>query len=190
MSNYGRYFEFRNAPTPENRYGRALSPNAVIPIGAPVEMGTDAPNADGRNVYALRTGAQTGRPLPVKHGIAIFEHAYNAYAGFDTELTVPSDFSDIPANSPIQVVHGTNVKVVLRNIDEDTVFLTQRTYDDARTFVAPTDLSSLAVGNFLVPGTGNGTAGYWAEGGDAETAWLQITSVDTVRGEVEAQMLF
>jgi hypothetical protein len=190
MSNYGRYFEFRNSPRPENRYGRALSPNAVIPIGAPVVAGTAAPNADGRSVYALKTGGQTGRPLPVKNGLAIFEHSYNAYAGFDTELTVPSDFSDIPANSPIQVCHGTNIKVVFRNITADTVFLGQRTYDDARVMIAPGNLGTLGVGDFIVPGTGDGTSGYWAEGGDADTAWFQITSVDTARGEVEAQMLF
>lgn len=190
MSNYGRYFEFRNSPRPEDRYGRALSPNAVIPIGAPVVAGTAAPNADGRSVYALATGVQSGRPLPVKHGIAIYEHAYNAFAGRDPVLETPSDFPDIPTNSPIQVVHGTNVKVVLRNIEENTNFMGMRTYDDARVMVAPGDLSTLAVGNFLVPGTGNGDDGYWAEGGDAETAWLQITSVDTVRGEVEAQLLF
>ena len=189
MSNYGRYFEFRNSPRPEDRYGRALSPNLVIPIGAPVER-TATVNADGRNVYQLATGVPTSRPRPVESGIAVFEWAYNAYAGQDPELQVVSDFSDIPANSPIQVVHGTNVKVVLRNIAEDTNFMDMRTYDDARTFVAPTDLSTLAVGNFLVPGTGDGTAGYWAEGGDADTAWLEITSIDTVRGEVEAQLLF
>lgn len=189
MSNYGRYFEFRNAPTPENRYGRALSPNAVIPIGAPVSQ-TATVNADQRNVYELDTGVPAARPLPVIQGLAVFEHSYNAYAGFDTELTVPSDFSDIPANSPIQVCHGTNIKVVFRNITEDTVFLTQRTYDDARVMIAPGDLSTLAVGNFIVPGTGDGTSGYWAEGGDATTAWFVITSVDTARGEVEAQMLF
>lgn len=190
MSNYGRYFEFRNSPRPENRYGRALSPNAVIAIGAPVVAGTAAPNADGRSVYAAMSAVQSGRPLPIKHGIAIFEHSYNAYAGRDPVLDAPSDFPDIPANSPIQVCHGTNIKVVLRNILVDTVFMGMRTYDDARTMVAPGDLSTLAVGNFLVPGTGNNSAGWWAEGGDADTAWLQITSVDTVRGEVEAQMLF
>ena len=186
MSNYGRYFEFRISPTPEQRRGRYLSPNAVIPIGAPVVAGATV-NADGRSVVALATGATVRRPGVT--GIAVYEHAYNAFAGFDPVLTGPSDFSDIPANSPIQLVSGQEVKVVLRNIAADTAFL-GRTYDDSRVFLAPANLSTIAVGNFLIPGTGDGTSGYWAEGGDATTAWMVVTNVDTVRGEVEAQLLF
>jgi hypothetical protein len=88
-------------------------------------------------------------------------------------------------------VHGTEVKVVLRNTAANTVFM-GRTYTDARTFVAPTNLSSLAVGDLLCPGVGDGTSGYWREvtGGQEADAWLYVTAVDDVRGEVEAQMLF
>lgn len=190
MSNYGRYFEFRASPTPEQRGGRYLSPAAVVlPIGGPVATVAQAVDANGRNLVALATGHTV--PQPGRNGIAVYEWSYNAYAGLDPVLQTPSDFSDIPVSSAIQVVHGTNVKVVLRNRAANTVFF-GRTYTDARTFVAPTDLSTLAVGDLLCPGVGNGTSGYWTEvtSGQEADAWLYVTAVDSVRGEVEAQMLF
>lgn len=189
MSNYGRYFEFRTSPIPEHRPGRFLSPASIIPIGAPVSASTNPVNADGRNTVALATG-RTPR-LPGVQGIAIYEYAYNAYAGLDPVLTTPSDLSDIPVSSPIQVVHGTEVKVAFKNMAANEVFF-GRTYPDARVVVAPANLSSIAVGDLLCPGVGNGTSGYWAEvvGGQEADAWLVVTAVDTVRSVVEAQMLF
>lgn len=186
MSNYGRYFEFRISPRPEDRQGRYITGDAVIPIGAPVKITADV-DADGRNVVELATGATV--PKKGVNGLAIFEHAFNAYAGYDPTLVNPSDFPDIPANSPIQLVSGPYVKVVFRNIAADTEFL-GRTYDDARTMVAPTNLGTLAVGNMLRPGTGDGTSGYWAETSTDAEAWFVITNVDTDRGEVEAVMQF
>lgn len=191
MPNYGRYFEVRIPPVPEHRRARYITGDDVIPIGAPV-VSTGVVNADGRTIVELADFA-TSDPVAGSHGIALFEHAYNAYAGFDPDLTVPSDFSDIPARSAIQLISGTECKFVMRNIAADTTFLNTRTYDDARTFVAPTDLSTLSVGDFLVPGAGNGTDGYWAErtgASVAEIPWLQVMSVDADRNEIEVQMLF
>lgn len=189
MSNYGRYGEFRVSPRPEDRGGRFISPAAlIIPQFAPVAT-TGVVNADGRSLTQLATGHTA--PFPGAHGIAIWENAFASFAGFDPVITDVSDFSDIPVGTPIQVVHGTYVKISLKNIAANTVFF-GRTYTDARTFVAPTNLSTISVGDLLCPGTGNGTSGYWAEvaGGQEADAWLKVTSIDSVRGSVEAQMLF
>lgn len=191
MTTYGRYFEFRMSPDPGHRLGRFLSPatGTAIPIGAPVSATNTPVNADGRETVALATG-HTPR-LPGRDGIAVFEYAFNPTAGFDPVLTVPADLSDIPLGVGIQVVHGTEVKVVLKNIAANTVFF-GRTYTDARTFVAPADLSTLAVGDLLCPGTGNATAGFWTKvaGGQEADAWLIVTAIDSARVDVEAQMLF
>ena len=49
---------------------------------------------------------------------------------------------------------------------------------------------TIAVGDFLTPGVGNDSAGYWAEVGAGATAWLVVTGIDNARAEVEAQLLF
>lgn len=186
MSNYGRNFEFRISPPPDQRRGRYITGADVIPIGAPVEMLAQAPDVDGRNEVALATGATP--PKSGMHGIAVFEHAYNAFAGFDPVLRTASDFSDIPPGSPIQLVSGTEVKVVLRNTEAADITFLGAQRGTPRTMVGPTNLTGLAVGDGLGPGTGDDTAGYWAEA--IADPWLVVTSVDVARGEVEAQLQF
>lgn len=187
MSNYGRNFEFRISPPPDQRRGRYINGNAAIPIGAPIKI-TAVVNADGRNEVALAAGVTI--PRSGQTGLAVFEHTYNAFAGFDPTLVVPSDFNDVPAGAPLQMVSGTEVKVVLRNtVNSD--FL-GRAYTDGRMMVAPADLSTIAVGDVLRPGPGTAVGGYWVEAAGVEAAdgWLLVTLVDTARGEVEAQLLF
>jgi hypothetical protein len=50
--------------------------------------------------------------------------------------------------------------------------------------------ATVIVGDYLVPGLGDDNDGYWVSSATAEGAWLVITHIDTVRAEVEAQMLF
>jgi hypothetical protein len=49
---------------------------------------------------------------------------------------------------------------------------------------------TVAVGDYLTPGTGNGTAGYWAETATEANAWLIVTAVNASTGEVEARVNF
>jgi hypothetical protein len=86
------------------------------------------------------------------------------------------------------MVSGSEVKVVLRNT-ADRTFLNTRSYA-GRVMVAGLGATpTLAVGDYLTPGTGDDDAGYWAEG-TAANGWLVITNVDAARGEVEARLTF
>ena len=49
---------------------------------------------------------------------------------------------------------------------------------------------TVAVGNFLTPGTGNDTDGYWAETSDAAEAWLVVTAIDAATDTVECVLNF
>lgn len=196
MGAYGRNFEFRVTPRSGEREGRwvltdtGLSGNSV-PIGAPV-VADDAEGAvdDFTGAYSckLATGAQA--PQPGQSGILVYEHAPAAFAGDDPFLTTYSDKDTAPVGKLVQVVHGTTVKVVLRNT-EDRTFLNTRAYT-GRKMVAGIGQATptLIVGDFLTPGVGTDDDGYWAENGSAANAWLVITAVDNDRAEVEARMTF
>lgn len=184
--NYGRNFEFRVSPPPDQRGGRYVTGATPIPIGAPVVAG--AVNADGRNVVAVAAGAID--PVPGIHGLLVFEYAWAAYAGRDPFLTVSSDLDFAPANAPVQLVSGTENKVVLRNTVDDE-FLTPDNIVAGKVYVAPANLAGLAVGNGLRPhNAGSDEVGWWQEVGVDEAAWLIITNVDAGRGEVEARLAF
>ena len=49
---------------------------------------------------------------------------------------------------------------------------------------------TVTVGDFLNPGPGDDTDGYWVSTATAAGAWFVITAIDTVRVAVEARMLF
>jgi len=173
----------------ENRQGRFSVPaSGVIPIGAPVVADTAAGvDGLGMQIVKLATGAQA--PVGGQSGIAVFEYAPAAFAGFDPWLTTYSDLGTVPLGKAVQLVSGPYVKVVFTNTVSQ-VFLLQRTYP-GRVIVAgfgatPTDI----VGNYLSPGTGDDVNGYWAVSGSLANAWMVITAVDPVRGQVEARMLF
>lgn len=189
MTNYGRNFEFRVAPKSGQRSGRFFLAGADdIPIGAPVKYSSaDGENELGLLAVTLATGAQA-TPNPGMGGIAVFEHAPAAFAGVDPFLTTYSDIDTVPVGKAVQVVSGVDVKVVLRNTAARD-FL-GRAYT-GRTMVAGFGATpTVAVGDYLSPGTGTDADGYWVETGSAANAWLVVTKVDHDRGEIEARFVF
>lgn len=186
---YGRNFEFRVPPHGGQRGSRfALADGVSAVIGCAVEV--DGSEDDhGRATVDLAADATP--PVPGKHGIAVYEYGPAAFAGDDPWLTTYSDKSTIPAGAAVQVVSGTEVKVVLRNTSDRT-FLHTRDYD-GRTMVAGFGATpTVAVGEYLEPygSTASDTNGYWKETGTAANAWLVVTKADSDRGEIEARMLF
>jgi hypothetical protein len=190
MGTYGRNLEFRIPPQSENRAGRFSAPitGNPIPIGAPVIADTGAgTDALGRQIVELATGAQA--PIGGQSGIAVFEYAPAAFAGFDPFLTTYSDLSVVPLGQAVQVVSGPYVKVVFTNTVAE-LFLGQRQYT-GRTMVAGLSATpTVTVGAFLTPGIGDDNDGYWAVTTNEAVAWLVVTLVDPVRVQVEARMLF
>lgn len=190
MTNYGRNFEFRAQPDGPSRSGRFyLTGSTNIPIGAPVKYDSGSDENDlGLLPVTLATGDQV-RPFPGMGGILVYEHAPSAFAGYDPNVTLYSDLDTAPYGKAVIVVSDPDVKVVLRNTSAST-FLNTRAYTGRKMVAGLGATVSLAVGNYLTPGTGNDTDGYWAETATAANAWLVITKVDNDRGEVEARFVF
>lgn len=186
---YGRNFGFLATPKGNQRAGRYFNDEgAAIPIGAPVVITSDE-NDLGLLGLELATGDQA-KPLPGKGGIVIYEHAPEAFNGVDSVITTYSDIDTVPVGAACQLISGSEVKVVLKNTTINT-FLSRTGYPSTRTMVAGVGATpTVAVGNFLTPGTGNDTDGYWAETATAANAWLIVTKVDADRGEVEARLNF
>lgn len=193
MSNYGRNFEFRIPPTGSARGGRYATKTGVaaIPIGAPIIVDTTeaATAALGLQVVKLAPDGTT-RGTGANKGICVFEHAPAAFAGHDEYLTTYSDLDTAPVGAAVQMVAGDPaVKVCLRNTVART-FLGVRSYP-GRTMVAGMGATpTVVVGQFLMPGVGNDTAGYWKPTATEADGWLVVTKLDTARGEVEARSLF
>lgn len=190
MTNYGRNFGFRIPPRHGNRSGKHYVAAATV-IGAPVKATGGAESALGLMPMILAVGTQA-KPLPGLGGILVYEYAPNAWAGLDPELASYSDlsFGVCPAGAAVQVVNGEQNKVWLKNTTSHS-FLGNRTY--AGRIMIPGfggATSLLGVGDFLTPGLGTDTDGYWGETSVAANAWLVITKVDVVRGEVEARINF
>lgn len=195
---YTRNFEFRIPPEAENRLGRFISPasGTAIVIGAPVVFDpspsaatTTAATALGLQPVKLATGPQV--PVVGLSGIAVFEYkGQDGWAGDDQLLTTWSDKDTVPLGKALQVVSGRDVKVAFRNT-ADSTFLNIRAYT-GRIMVSDGAGSTpnVAVGDFLSPGVGDNTSGYWAKTAVAANAWLIVTRVDNTRGEVEAQVAF
>lgn len=183
---YGRNFEFRSTPQGAQRAGRYFldSDDAVV-IGAPVVL-SGASDAVGRLGVELATGAQD-KPAPGTGGVLVFEHIQ--HIGVDPFLTTYSDFDTAPAGEAVQVINGTEVKVGFKNTTDES-FLTRTGYPTARVMVAGIDATSVSVGDYLTPGVGDDTDGYWAETADADKAWLVVTFVNNSTGEVEARLNF
>lgn len=190
MGTYGRNLEFRVPPLHGQRGGRYVLPAdapADIPMGVPVVHNGDDADAMDLLPMELATGAQA--PVKGMSGLALYEHAPAAYAGFDPVLTTHSDLDTIPRGKALQVISGDMVKVVFRNT-VDRVFMGARSYS-GRIMVAGLGATpTLNVGDFLTPGTGNDDAGYWAETADETLAWLVVERVDAARREVEARFVF
>jgi hypothetical protein len=209
MGTYGRNLEFRVPPQSEYRMARyaanvvplsgtgaagtGASGTGLIPLGAPVIADTTA-GADsmGRQVVKLATSADPSGDIPppaLGAGLAIYEYGPAAFAGTDPLLTTFSDLGVVPAGRACQVVHGTHVKVVLFNTVAE-LFLGVRAYPQ-RTMVNGLGATpTVAVGNYLVPGLGDDTDGYWVSTATAAGAWMVITNIDPIRVALEARMLF
>jgi hypothetical protein len=185
---YGRNFSFRVTPKGGNRAGRYyLDGSTDLPIGAPVVLSGEADSATGRLGVELATGAQA-KPKPGTGGVLVYEHIQ--HIGQDPYLSTYSDFDTVPAGEPVQVVNGEDVKVAFKNTTA-TSFLTRQNYPTARVMVAGLGATpTVAVGDYLTPGTGNDSAGYWAETATAANGWLVVTAVNASTGEVEARINF
>jgi hypothetical protein len=190
MSTYGRNFEFRVPPQSGQRGGRYSVPTTgtTIPIGAPIAAtAASAADALGLAPCTLTTGATA--PVSGIHGILVYEWGPAAFAGNDDMLTTYSDKDYAPLGAAVQLVSGPEVKVVFKNTVASTFLLT-RAYA-GRVMVAGVGATpTVAVGDFLTPGTGNDSAGYWAETATRALAWLVVTRVDVARSEVEARFVY
>jgi hypothetical protein len=185
--NYGRNFEFRASPHRNQRAGRYYLDDTPRPIGAPVVVPSGA-TADfmGRLPLELATGA-TDKPVNGLGGILVYEHAPVAFAGSDPAITTASDIDLAPAGKSCQLVSGDDVKVAFKNTAEGDFFI-RADYPKARVMVD--DVAGLAPGDFLTPGAGTDSGGYWEVTTEAAEAWLIVLTVNDSTGEVEAQVNF
>lgn len=201
MASYGRNLEFRIPPHGGARGGRFAAPAAaltggtgspagLIPIGAPVVPDLTAGlDSAGRQIVklapngTLATAARDG-------GIMVFEYGPAAFAGVDPYLTTYSDLDCAPLGAGVQVIAGQpTTKLVFTNTTANS-FLGVRSYP-GRTMVNGLGATpTVIVGDYLVPGLGTETGGYWTSTATEAGAWMVITHIDTVRAEVEARMLF
>ena len=189
MGTYGRNIEFRVPPYHGQRGGRFAAPtNADLPMGVPVRV-ADGAAEDALGLLPTTLAAAASAPKSGLCGIAIYEYNMGVdFAGTDNVITTFSDRDTIPRGRAIQVISGDRVKVVFTNT-EDRTFLTARNYEGRIMVAGMGATPTLAVGDFLTPGVGNGTDGYWAEG-TAANAWLVVERVDVARQEVEARFVF
>ena len=189
MASYGRNFEFRVPPVHGQRGGRYVLPSdadADLVIGVPIKViAADGQDDSGRLPVELATGAQA--PTKGQTGILVFEADPSlAFAGTDPALTTYSDIDKAIRGQGVQLVSGDSVKIVLRNT-EDRTFLNTRQYE-GRTMFDEDPVP--VVGNYLTPGVGDDTGGYWAITGTKSNAWLVVEGYDADRHEVEARFIF
>lgn len=182
-----RNFTFRVPPVHGQRGSRyVLAGSTALTSGVPVLVGTGNDGL-GRQEVTLATGDQA-IPLAGKGGILVFENIN--FDGYDQVITTASDVDLAQVGEAVQVVSGKGIKVALTNTTE-TSFLTRSGYPKARIMVAGVGATpTVAVGDKLAPGTGNDSAGYWAETSTAANAWLTVTSVNASTGVVEAVLNF
>lgn len=208
MATYGRNFDFRVPPLPQHRNGRHVAPATLlsgsgagggtaagsksgaglIPIGAPVVWDLTA-GQDGvlRQYVKLATIGEA--PVVGQSGVLVYEYGPAAYAGHDPFTTTYSDLDAAPLGAPVVVVSGTEAKFVLTNTVAN-LFLGVSSYPGRVMVNGFGATATVAVGDYLVPGNGNDTDGYWESQSSATGAWAVITGIDTTRLEVEARMLF
>ncbi len=193
MGSYGRNFDFRVMPFQAGRGARfQLGGTTNIPIGAPVKYdGSVDTSAYGEGVVGVKLAVGAQAPTPALSGIAVYEHAPAAFAGYDPVITTYSDIDFVPAGKLCQVVSGDHVKVVLTTTVART-FLHTRAYT-GRVMVAGIGGSTSGdaeTGSLLTPGDGTDSLGYWATTSSAANGWLRVTAVNQTNLEVEAVMTF
>lgn len=189
---YTRNFQYRVPPDGGQRAGRyaIATDGSAILIGAPIKVDTTKTHV-GLNlpVVALATGAQA--PVPGMCGICVYEFKNDeGFAGQDPYLTTYSDLAMAPVGQAVQLVSGDAVKVCFTNTNAVS-FLHNRTYAQ-RLMVSDGSgaTPNVTVGQYLTPGTGSDSAGYWIATTNIANGWLVVTSVDNTRNEVEARFLF
>lgn len=182
-----RNFEFRVSPRSGQRGGRyVLAGATALTSGVPVLVGSGNDGLGRQNV----TLATTSQAIPKSGagGILVFENIN--FDGVDPVINTYSDVDTASVGDAVQVVSGKGVKIALTNTTA-TSFLTRTSYPTARIMVAGAGATpTVAVGNFLTPGVGNDTDGYWTETATDANAWLVVTSVDSTNGVVEAVLNF
>jgi hypothetical protein len=179
MGSYGRNFDFRVVPDERDRRGRIfLDEGADVAIGAPFIIADDA-DADALRTDALPATLATSSQIPKRglSGIGIYE--WLDFNQFDPLWTTYSDRDVIPDQRQFQLVSGAGIKVVFRNTAART-FMHTRDYAGRIMVAGMGATPTVGVGDYLTPGTGNDTSGYWA----------RVTNVDALRQEVEAEFLF
>lgn len=179
---YTRNFGFRDFSN-AIRDGRNKVPATGL-TGSDVSgflIGT-AVTVDPANPGLLKRPAAAAAPTALS-GIVVYEHIQ--FQGVDPFLTTQYDypFTLAPLGRYAQMVHGMGVKVWFKNTVDKTLY-DGRTQKGA-TLVAPADLSTIAVGDYLTPAAD----GTWAEG-TAANAWLTVESVNASTGLVEARLTF
>ena len=184
MGTYGRNAWFLQSPQPGDRLGRYIVGDDPILLLAPGEAGTEV-DANGQRTLTLCTGETT--PVKGKHGLVVWEAPSAYLPGLDPMLFRPSDLDMAPAGVDAQLVSARDVRVRFKNTEDSTID-GQRDYA-GRVMVAGLGATpTLTVDNYIGPGGGDDTNGYWAET-DAAHAWFIVTAVyDT--GEIDAQMVF
>lgn len=189
MGTYGRNLEFRIPPRAEHRVGRYSVPTTgdVIPLGAPVQTTGDSP--DELDLVPVELVTAAGPPKRGACGLVLFEWAPAAFAGDDPFLTTYSDKDYAPRGQAVQVISGPEVKFALKNT-VDRQFLNNRDYV-GRTMVAGMGATpTIAIDDFLTPGPGSDSGGYWQKTTDEDNAWLRVVHIDVVRLEVEVRFVF
>jgi hypothetical protein len=211
MASYGKNFEFRIPPKGSARGGRYVAPATaltgsgagggtaagsvagagLIPIGAPVMVDNTAGfDSMGRQTVKLVPAGTLTTGVQGEFGLMVYEYGPAAFAGKDPYLTTYSDLDYAPLGAPVQLVHGDSAtKVYFRNTAAYN-FLGQRAYAGRVMVNGLGATATVAAGDYLVPGNGNDTDGYWQSTPTAAGAWLVITRVDSSRAEVEARLLF
>ena len=135
MSNYGRNFEFRTPPHGAQRAGRHVvdSASAVVPLGAPIKVSGNGTDNLGLEQVDQAVAAAGTPPVSGVNGICVAEIiGYDGFPGQDSFTALQQDQDNVAAGTPVQMVSGDNIKVLLRN-----------TYD-ATTAAAPSANRALA----------------------------------------------
>ena len=185
-----RNFVFRKSPLHGQRGARFV-------LGGPTQLTSGVPVACdgstdglGRATVTIVTG-ETAKPKPGQGGILVYENIEQV--GGDARILTFSDIDLATPGDAVQVVTGGSgtVKVAFTNTAAST-YLGRANYPKARVMVAGVSQAtpSVAPGDYLTPGDGNDTTGYWKETSTAANGWLVVTSVDSTNGIVEAELNF
>lgn len=192
MASYGRNFEVVATPEANGRInGYTPTTGSPLPMGIPVEVDTAAA-VNALRIQGIKVSASdTAKAQGSGQGVLLYEYAPAAFAGTDPEVTLYSDLDTVPVGSAAQVIHGPGdgIMIILRNTTTAT-FLNTRSYT-GRTMVAGLGgaTPTIAVGDYLLPGTGNDTSGWWKETATAANGWLRVVSVDNTRAECVCELL-